>query len=98
MSIHAVDLHHYTHTCPADHQRHIVRTTSRIVHTTPGRTCTQPATIRCGGNTVTLPCKWQLPADEQCGGCRSIVAIHQVTTTHLGHHGPDEVTVDGVPA
>ena len=36
---------------------------------------------------MTLPCKRQLPADEQCGGCRSIVTIHEVVTTHLGHDG-----------
>ena len=94
MTIHAVDVHHYTHTCPADPRRHIVGTTTKVIHTTPGRDCTQPVTIRFAGTSVILPCKRHRPGDEQCGGCRNVVTVHTVTTTHLGHHGPGEVPVE----
>lgn len=91
MTIHAVDEHHYTHTCPSNPTRHVVRTTRTVVQTTPGRPCTRPLTVHCGATSVLVPCGQRVPADHQCGGCRTVVTIHAIVTTHLGHHGPDEV-------
>jgi hypothetical protein len=97
------------HTCPANPDRHPFDTTRHVLHAAPGRACQQPVTIRVGGRTVALPCGRHNPPDRQCGACRPVITILQVTTTDLGHQAgtgqppapaglsPDPCPVCGLP-
>ena len=83
-----VDVHHKTHTCPADPQPHPYDTTRTVVGTVPGGPCRQPVTIRCGDTITTIACGRRVPRDRQCPPCRITVTELRITTEHLGHHGP----------
>ena len=83
-----VDVHHKTHTCPADPQPHPYDTTRTVVGTVPGGPCRQPVTIRFGDTIVTIACGLRVPRDRQCPSCRITVTERRITTEHLGHHGP----------
>jgi hypothetical protein len=84
MTIYAVAEHHTVHTCPADPEPHSVIVDRQILNLTPGRPCQNPVTIRLGGRAAVVPCGQHEPQDRQCGACRTIVTIVQVTTTDLG--------------
>jgi len=84
VSIYAIAEHHAVHTCPANPQPHPIDIGRRIIHITPGRPCQTPVTIRLGARTVTVPCGRHEPYDRQCGACRTIATVTQVTTTDLG--------------
>lgn len=85
MSIYAVAVHHYLHTCPASAEPHPIDTRRTLVHVTPGRPCTRPVIIRCGAVSVTVPCGRHEPVDQQCGSCRTMVTVVSVTITDLGY-------------
>ncbi len=95
MSIHAVTVHEYRHTCPADPTPHPVATYRQVVHVAPGRPCQSPVTIRIGDTTATIACGRHEPADRQCAACRTVVTIQSVTATDLGHQGPARQAVLG---
>ena len=81
MSIHAITEHHDIHTCPADPQPHPWRITRTLVHTTPGRPCLTPVTVRLGDAVVTVPCGRHEPTHRQCGNCRTVVTTLAITAT-----------------
>lgn len=85
MTVYAIAEHHLVHTCPANPEPHSVDIQRRIVHAAPGRPCQQPVTVRLGNTTAVIPCGRYHPYDRQCGACRPIITIVQVTTTDLGH-------------
>jgi hypothetical protein len=58
------------------------------VHTTPGRPCLSPVTIRVGGTIATIPCGRHNPAHRQCGNCRTVVTTLAITATDHGHYQP----------
>ncbi len=87
MTIHIVDIEHVLHVSPANPEPHIVDTRRTLVHTIDGGPCRTPATIQCGTATVTIPCRRHLPADQQCGACRTIITERTITIRHL-----DQVT------
>lgn len=90
MTIHVVDVQHFTHTCPAwPDEPHPYDTRRAIVDITPGGPCRTPVTIRCGQVTTTIACHRHEPADRQCGACRLIVTTRRITEVFMGHHGPD---------
>ncbi|RZU50814.1 hypothetical protein EV385_2600 [Krasilnikovia cinnamomea] len=78
MTIHIVDVHDRTHTCPADPTPHPIDSTRRLVDTVPGGPCRQPIT----GTAV--PCGRRRPADQQCDACRTTVTVRHHTRDHLG--------------
>jgi hypothetical protein len=88
VSIYLVAIVQHTHTCPADPHPHVVHTRRHLLHTIPGGACRTPVTIRCGTTTATIACGRHLPADRQCGACRTIVVEDSITTRHLGYQGP----------
>ena len=83
MTIHAVDIVHIVHTCPAHPEPHPYDTRRTVVDIVPGGPCRAPVTVRCGGQTVQIPCHRHEPATRQCGACRVIVTEHTITTRHL---------------
>ncbi|MEU9513057.1 hypothetical protein [Micromonospora sp. NPDC048169] len=90
MTIHVVDIQHFTHTCPAwPDEPHPYDTRRTIVDITPGGPCRTPVTIRCGQVTTTIACHRHEPADRQCGACRLIVTTRRITEVFMGHYGPD---------
>ncbi|MEU0156860.1 hypothetical protein [Micromonospora fulviviridis] len=56
MTIYLVDIVHTLHTCPAEPEPHPYDTRRVLVDVTPGGSCRAPVTIRCGGQTVQIPC------------------------------------------
>jgi hypothetical protein len=94
-----VDIHHYTHTCPANPERHPYDTRRTIVAVAPGGACRNPVTIRSGDTTAVIDCGRHVPREQQCPACRITVIEHTVTFTHTGHHGPQHPTTNtGVAA
>jgi hypothetical protein len=83
-----VDVHHKTHTCPADLQPHPYDTTRTVVGYVAGGPCRHPVTITIAEITTRIPCGRRLPRDRQCPPCRITVTERRITTEHLGHHGP----------
>jgi hypothetical protein len=84
-----VDVHHYTHTCPANpDQAHPYDTRRTIVAVAPGGPCRRPVTVRSGDTTAVVDCGRHAPAEQQCPACRITVIEHTVTFTHTSHHGP----------
>ncbi|GAA2714047.1 hypothetical protein ACFY2R_12925 [Micromonospora olivasterospora] len=85
MTIHAVDVVHILHTCPGEPEPHPYDTRRILVDVIPGGPCRTPVTVRCGGQTVQIPCHRHEPATRQCGACRIIVTERTITTrTHTG--------------
>jgi hypothetical protein len=84
-----VDVHHLTHTCPANpDEAHPYDTRRTIVAIAPGGPCRNPITIRSGNTTAVIDCGRHVPRDQRCPACRIIVIERTVTFTHTGHHGP----------
>lgn len=83
-----VDIHHYTHTCPADPEPHPYDTRRTIVAVAPGGLCRNPVTVRSGDTTTVIDCGRHVPREQRCPACRITVIDHTVTFTHTGHHGP----------
>jgi hypothetical protein len=88
MTAYQVDVHHLTHTCPADREPHPYDTRRTVVAVAPGGPCRRPVTVRSGDTTTVIDCGRHLPREQQCPACRIIVIEHTVTFTHTGHHGP----------
>jgi hypothetical protein len=84
VTVYAITEHHQLHTCPAEQERHSIDIQRRIVHTRPARACQHPVTIRVGDTVTTVPCGRHEPALRQCGACRTLVTITQVTASDLG--------------
>ena len=84
MSVYAIAEHHGVHTCPVEAGPHSVHVTRRIINARPGRACQNPVTIRVGQRTAVIPCGRHEPLARQCGACRTLVTITQVTATDLG--------------
>jgi hypothetical protein len=82
-----VDIHHLTHTCPANGEPHPYDTRRTILAVVPGGPCRQPLTIHCGDITATVDCGRHAPRAQQCPACRITVVEHAITTTFTGH-GP----------
>jgi hypothetical protein len=92
MTAYLVDVHHLTHTCPADPEPHPYDTRRTIVAISPGGPCRNPITVRCGNKSAVIDCGRHEPADRQCPACTITVIEHTVTFTHTGHHGPQHPT------
>jgi hypothetical protein len=89
MTAYQVDVHHLTHTCPANpDEPHPYDTRRTIVATAPGGPCRRPVTIRCGDTTAVIDCGRHTPSAQQCPACRITVIERTVTFTFIGHHGP----------
>jgi hypothetical protein len=94
-----IDVHHYTHTCPAEpDQPHPYDTRRTIVAIAPGGPCRQPAFIRSGDAFMAVPCARRVPRAQQCPACRIITIEHAVTFTFMGHHGPQQSITSGTAA
>jgi hypothetical protein len=87
-----VDVHQVTHTCPADPQPHPIDTRRTIVAAIDGGPCRNPITVRSGDTVAQIPCRRHEPHDRQCPACRTVVIERSITTTHLGHQGPQQPT------
>jgi hypothetical protein len=92
MTAYQVDVHHLTHTCPANPDPHPYDTRRTIVAIAPGGACRRPVTIRSGDTTAVVDCGRHVPAEQRCPACRIIVIEHTVTFTRTGHHGPQHPT------
>jgi hypothetical protein len=94
MTAYLVDVHHLTHTCPANPtEPHPYDTRRTIIAVTPSGTCRRPVTVRSGDTTALVDCGRRLPREQRCPACRTTVIEHTVTFTHTGHHGPQLPTV-----
>src|SRR4051812_36683122 len=93
-----VDVHHYTHTCPADPESHPYDTRRTIVAVAPGGTCRNPVNVRSGDTTAVIDCGRHVPREQRCPACRITVIERSVTFTHTGHHGPQHPTTNGTAA
>ncbi|GAB1692792.1 hypothetical protein KRM28CT15_45950 [Krasilnikovia sp. M28-CT-15] len=89
-----VDVHHYTHTCPADPEPHPYDTRRSVIAVNPGGQCRRPVTLRTGTTTVTIACGRRVPREQQCPACRITVIEHTVTFTHTG---PDQRATQPMP-
>jgi hypothetical protein len=88
MTAYQVDVHHVTHTCPANQEPHPYDTRRIIVAVAPGGPCRFPVTIRSGDTTTVIACGRHMPRERQCPACRITVIEHAVTVTHIGAHTP----------
>ncbi len=84
MPAYLVDVHHYTHTCPADRDPHPYDTRRTIVGSTPRQPCQRPVTARSGTTTTVIDCERHHPSDRQCDTCRTTITIRYTTATHTG--------------
>ena len=89
-----VDIHQFTHTCPGNPEPHPVDIRRTIVAVLDGGPCRQPITVHSGGATAVIACGRHESADRQCPACRVTVIERSITTTNLGHHGPQHPTTD----
>ncbi|MGK5681347.1 hypothetical protein [Actinoplanes sp. URMC 104] len=86
-----VDVHHRTHTCPANpDEPHPYDTRRTIVAVNPGGACRRPVTVRSGNTTALIACARHVPRDQRCPACRITVIERTVTFTHTGHHGQQQ--------
>ncbi|GAA2475846.1 hypothetical protein [Winogradskya humida] len=83
-----VDIHHLTHSCPANAEPHPYDTRRSVVAVVDGGTCRRPVTIRSGTTASTIACGRHEPRERQCPNCLITVIEHVVTFTFTGHHGP----------
>ena len=89
MTAYLVDVHHLTHTCPADpDEPHPYDTRRTIVAVTSGGSCRRPVTVQSGDTTALIACGRHVPREQRCPACLITVIEHSVTFTHTGHHGP----------
>jgi hypothetical protein len=88
MTAYQVDVHHDTHTCPADPEPHPYDTRRTIIAAAPGGPCRQPVTVRSGDTTTTVACRRHAPREQRCPACRITVIEHTVTFTHTGPQHP----------
>jgi hypothetical protein len=88
MPHYVIDVHHYTHTCPADPDPHIVHTRRTIVATEPGGPCPRPVRIHTNAGPVVVACARALPPPQHCPACRLNITIRH---THTTHDGPEVV-------
>jgi hypothetical protein len=94
-----VDVHHLTHTCPANPaEPHPYDTRRTIVAVAPGGPCRNPVTVRSGDTTAVIDCGRHVPREQRCPACRITVIERTVTFTHTGHHGPQHPTTNGIAA
>ncbi|MEV5820422.1 hypothetical protein AB0L22_14740 [Micromonospora haikouensis] len=75
-----IDIEHVVHTCPEHPNGHPYDIRRTVVDVIPGGPCRAPVTVRCGGQTVQIPCHRHEPAKRQCGACRVIVTERSITT------------------
>ena len=87
-----VDVHHYTHTCPADPEPHPYDTRRTVIAVLPGGPCRRPVTVRSGNTAAVIACGRHVPRDQRCPACRTTVIDHAITVTFMGHHGPQHPT------
>ena len=83
-----VEVHHFTHTCPANPEPHPYDTRRIIIAIARGGPCRRPVTVRSGDATTVIACGRHVPREQRCPACRITVIEHTVTFTHIGHHGP----------
>jgi hypothetical protein len=88
MTAYQVDVHHLTHTCPANQEPHPYDTRRTIVAVVPGGPCRRPVTLRSGNTTTVIACGRRLPRDQRCPACQITVLEHAVTVTHIGADTP----------
>jgi hypothetical protein len=88
MSVYLIDIHHHTHTCPADPEPHPFDTRQQTVSITVGGPCRTPITVHSGHATTIVDCGRHEPAHRQCGNCRTITWVRHTTVTFHGYHGP----------
>jgi len=81
-----IDIHHLTHTCPAETEPHPYDTRRTVLAVVPGGACRQPVTVHCGDITAVIACGRHVPREQRCPACRITVIEHSVTFTHTGHH------------
>ena len=95
-----VDVHHITHTCPANpDEPHPYDTRRTVIAVAPGGPCRRPVTVRSGDTATVIACGRHVSREQRCPACRITVIEHAVTFTHTGHHGPQHPTTDnGVAA
>jgi hypothetical protein len=87
MSAIQVDIHHRTHTCPADPEPHPYDTSRTVLVAVPAGPCRRPVTIHSGDTTAVVACGRHVPREQRCPVCRITVVEHAITATHTGHHG-----------
>lgn len=92
-----IDVHHLTHTCPADPEPHPYDTRRTVVATVPGGPCRHPATVRSGDTVALVACHRARPRPEQCPACLVTIVERSVTFTYMGHVGP-QLPHDGTAA
>jgi hypothetical protein len=93
-----VAIEQVTHTCPGDPQPHVIDRHRVIVAVVDGGPCRAPITIHCGDTVATISCRRHEPAHRQCPACRITVIERTITTTHVGHHGPQQHPTTGIAA
>jgi hypothetical protein len=85
MTVHVVDVHDVTHTCPASPHPHPIDSRRSLVHTIPGGPCQRPLTLPRGdGGSAVVACARRQPAEQQCDACRVTVHIRARTSEHAG--------------
>lgn len=95
MTAYQVDVHHYTHTCPANpDEAHPYDTRRTIVAVAPGGPCRNPVTVRSGDTTTLIACGRHVLPEQRCPACRITVIERTVTFTFMGHDGPQHPTTD----
>ena len=92
MTTYQVDIHHFTHTCPADPDPHPYDTRRIVLAVVPGGPCRRPVTVRSGDTTAVIACGRHVPREQQCPACRITVIERRMTFTFMGHHGPQHPT------
>jgi hypothetical protein len=84
MPRHIVEVHTFTHTCPADPQPHAVDTWRALIDTIRTGACTNPQPVHTGDGVVIVDCGTLLPRDRCCPACTVTITIQASFTTHLG--------------
>jgi hypothetical protein len=80
-----VDVHHLTHTCPANPEPHPYDTRRTIVAVFARQPCQRPVTVRSGSTTTVIDCGRHETPDRQCDACRNTIVKRHTTATHTGH-------------
>jgi hypothetical protein len=85
MPRHIVEVHTFTHTCPANLEPHPVDTWRALIATIPTGPCLKPRKAHRSDGTVELvDCGAVLPPDKCCEACAVSVEIRTAFTTDLG--------------
>ncbi|MEV6601963.1 hypothetical protein AB0M36_34685 [Actinoplanes sp. NPDC051346] len=87
MTTYLVDVHHRTHTCPANPEPHPYDTRRTIVAVLPRQPCRSPITVRSGATTAVIDCGRHEPAARQCDACRNTIIKRRTTATYTGAVG-----------